>query len=78
MTKTIQSPLNIELPVGSRLGWDLDNTLENDQLHSVAERSVIALIFPPVIHSSPKRRPCSLPKAVARTMVALYFSKILK
>ncbi|KAM6498523.1 hypothetical protein JOM56_006471 [Amanita muscaria] len=39
MSKSIQPP--VELPVGSRLGWELENTFENDQLHSVADSAVL-------------------------------------
>ena len=40
MTKPNQPPLNIDLPVGSKLGWELENTVENDSLHSIADRYV--------------------------------------
>ncbi|KAK2461572.1 hypothetical protein APHAL10511_006035 [Amanita phalloides] len=32
---------NIDLPVGSRLGWELDNTVERDLLHSISDSAVL-------------------------------------
>ncbi|KAF8632988.1 hypothetical protein AX15_001585 [Amanita polypyramis BW_CC] len=41
MTRAVQPPINIELPVGSRLGWELENTVESKLLHSVADSAVL-------------------------------------
>ncbi|KAF8641241.1 hypothetical protein AX17_000875 [Amanita inopinata Kibby_2008] len=41
MSKPTQPHLSIDLPVGSRLGWEHENTVENDALHSVADSAVL-------------------------------------
>lgn len=46
MTKPNHPPVNIDLPVGSKLGWELENTVESDSLHSIADRYAILCSFP--------------------------------
>ncbi|PFH54877.1 hypothetical protein AMATHDRAFT_134605 [Amanita thiersii Skay4041] len=41
MSKAPQPPLIIDLPVGSKLGWELHNTVENASLHSIPDSAVI-------------------------------------
>jgi hypothetical protein len=44
MTKP-NPPVNIDLPVGTKLGWELENTVESDSLHSIADRYAHHFVF---------------------------------
>ena len=46
MTKPNQQPpINIDLPVGTKLGWELENTVESDSLHPIADRYTHHFVF---------------------------------